>query len=193
MLKRFMPKLPSCCVGGEGEPYGPDRGRIEWKMKKFFVAFSLFISVYCIHAQTAALPIYACISPGTQALTSGLKSSNFQMGVIPGCVVTVYLTGTTNVATTSPQTPYTASGIGTFPPIYASTSQAYDVKFSGGLGSQTCTTPPNCYTIPFTITDVSAGGGGGGGGIPYPGGTGVPEVTGGLRGARPTTRAIKSP
>ena len=129
-------------------------------MKKFFV-FALLFTASLVHAQTAALPIYACVLPGTQALVSGLKSSNYQYGIIPSCTVTVYLSGTTTIATTSPMTPRTANLDGSIPPIYAATGVAYDVKLSGGGGNANCTTAPNCYTTPVTLTGVIVGGGGG--------------------------------
>jgi hypothetical protein len=120
-------------------------------MFKRIAWFFLFAATPVLtHAQTAVLPIYACTLPGTQAQVSGLKSSNYQMGVIPSCTVTVYLTGTQTLATTTPQSPFTANTNGSIPPIYAPLSQAYDVVLSGGY-------PPNAYTAPVTLTDVTPG------------------------------------
>ena len=154
-------------------------------MKKFFV-FALLFTASLVHAQTAALPIYACVLPGTQALVSGLKSSNYQYGIIPSCTVTVYLSGTTTIATTSPMTPRTANLDGSIPPIYAATGVAYDVKLSGGGGNANCTTAPNCYTTPVTLTGVIVGGGGGGGGIPWPTFTGLAKYGGSSSWVTPT-------
>ncbi len=141
-------------------------------MKKLLTIFGALIFSLVSHAQTAVLPIYACTLPGSQAITSGTKSSNYQLGVIPLCTVTVYLTGTQTIATTTPQSPLTANSNGSITPIYAATGQGYDVKFSGGMNNPNCTTAPNCYTIPYTLTDVFAGSGGGGGGGCTPSGAG---------------------
>ena len=120
------------------------------------LALLLLLAAPVLKAQTAALPVYDCTQHGTQALTSGLKSTNFQQGIVPSCQVTIYLTGTTTIATTSPQSPFTANSNGSLPPVYAAKGQGYDVVFSGGI-------PPNTYPIPVTLTDVQVGGGGGGG------------------------------
>ena len=101
-------------------------------------------------AQTAVLPIYACTLPGVQAKTSGLNSSNYLQGIIPSCTVTVYLTGTTTLATTTPQSPFTANTNGSIPPIYAAINQGYDVVLSGGIA-------PNTYPAPRTITGLYPG------------------------------------
>ena len=98
-------------------------------------------------AQTAVLPVYACTLPGTQATVSGLKSTNYQQGIIPSCLVTVYLTGTQTLATTTPQSPFTANTNGSIPPIYAAINQGYDVVLSGGVA-------PNTYPAPVTLTGV---------------------------------------
>ena len=105
-----------------------------------------------VWAQTAALPVQQCIQPGTQAAVSGLISTNYQMGIVPSCTVTVYLTGTQTIATTTPQTPLTASPTGQFL-IYAPINAGYDVVLSGGIS-------PNTYPSPVTITNQFAGGSG---------------------------------
>lgn len=114
-------------------------------------------------AQTGVIPVYACVNPGVKAVTSGVSSSNFLQGVIPTCLVTVYLTGTTNKATiykdssnTPQNNPFSANTNGSIPPIYAATSATYDVQLSGGI-------PPNTYTSPVTLTGVGTGAGGGAG------------------------------
>lgn len=105
-------------------------------------------------SQTGVIPVYACTLSGTQASVSGLKSTNYQMGVIPKCTVTVYLTGTQTIATTTPQSPFTANTNGSIPPIYAAVNQGYDVVLSGGVS-------PNTYPNPVTLTDVVVAGTGG--------------------------------
>ena len=121
---------------------------------KRYLALGLLSFSSLAYGQTAALPVYDCVQNGIQAVTSGLKSSNYLQGVIPYCTVTIYLTGTTTIATTNPQTPLQAKSDGSIPPIYATTGVRYDVKFSGGIY-------PNVYTTPVTLTDVQVGGGGG--------------------------------
>ena len=116
------------------------------------LALLLLLAAPVLKAQTAALPVYWCSQAGTQANVSGLKSTNYQLGVIPSCQVVIYLTGTTTIATTSPQSPFTANADGSIPPTYAATGQGYDVVFSGGV-------PPNTYPHPVTLTDVQVGGG----------------------------------
>lgn len=125
-------------------------------LKRIGALFVIGAASVLARAQTAVLPIYACTLPGTQALVSNLKSTNYQMGVIPSCTVKVYLTGTTTIATTTPQSPFVANTNGSIPPIYAPTNGCYDVVLSGG-------TAPNTYPIPLTFTDVCPGGGGSGG------------------------------
>ena len=126
-------------------------------MKKTIISLMLLFSVKAF-AQTAALPVYDCVQNGTQAVTSGLKSSNYQLGVVPYCSVSVYLTGTTTIATTTPQSPFRANKDGSIPPIYAAVNQGYDVVLSGGIS-------PNVYLSPVTLTGlypatefISAGG-----------------------------------
>ena len=132
-------------------------------MKKLMLAVFLFTAPV-LSAQTNVIPVYFCAQNATQASVSGLKSTNYQMGVVPYCTVTVYLTQTQNLATTTPQTPLTANYDGSIPPIYASNSQGYDVVLSGGVY-------PNTYIVPVTFTDVFSGGGGGTG-------SGITQLTG---------------
>ena len=123
-------------------------------MKKWLIAGLLFAAP-ALKAQTAALPVYDCIQHATQATVSALKSTNYQQGIIKSCTVTLYLTGTTTIATSSPQSPYTANTDGSLPPTYVATGQGYDVVFSGGIA-------PNTYPQPVTLTDVHVTGGGAG-------------------------------
>lgn len=125
-------------------------------MKKIAIWISMFLMPFAVNGQTAVIPVYACGNPGVKAVTSGLSSTNYLEGVIPSCLVKVYLTGTTTIATTSPQSPFTANTNGSIPPIYAATGQAYDVVLSGGI-------TPNTYALPVTLTGLTAGGSGSGG------------------------------
>ena len=115
-------------------------------MKKWMIAVLLAVAP-TLTAQTAVLPIYACTLPGTQAQVSSLLSTNYQQGIIPSCTVTVYLTGTTTLATTSPQSPFTANANGSIPPIYSAINQGVDVVLSGGNA-------PNVYPAPVTFTGL---------------------------------------
>jgi hypothetical protein len=127
------------------------------------------------HAQTDAIQ-GACTQEGVTASVSGLQSTNRLDGIIPGCIVTVYLTGTTTKATiysdgssTSLLNPFTAdvAPASNFPGkwiFWAGTGTGYDVVMSGGGGNPSCTTALLCYAHPRTLTDVKVGGGGGGGG-----------------------------
>lgn len=134
-------------------------------MKKIIAAAFLF-GASLAYSQTATIPIPgACVLPGVQANVSGIKSVNYLQGVIPSCTVKIYLTGTTTIATTTPQSPFTANTNGSIPPVYAATGVGYDVVLSGGIA-------PNTYPTPLTFTDIFAGGSGGGGG-----GCGSPPCT----------------
>jgi len=106
-----------------------------------------------------------CYLGGQQALLSGMQSTNYQQGIVPGCTVTVYLTGTQTKATiyadsneTPLTNPFTANETLTLDPggwlLYSATNQGVDITLSGGGGNPSCTTAPNCYTSPLTLTDV---------------------------------------
>lgn len=121
-------------------------------MKKL-LAMIVFLCALPVMAQYAALPVQSCVNGGGQALTSGMKSTNYQEVVIPSCTVTIYLTGTTTKATlytngtgTPLANPFTASNKGQFV-AYAAVNQGYDVVLSGGVS-------PNTYATPYTITGV---------------------------------------
>ena len=96
-------------------------------------------------------------------MTSGLPSSNLFQNLIPQCTVTVYLTGTTTLATiyhdaaATPLTnPFKASTKAQWL-FFAADNQGYDVVMSAGI-------PPLTYTIPVTLTDLVIKSGGGGSG-----------------------------
>jgi hypothetical protein len=113
-----------------------------------------------------------CNLGGSHASVSGLQSTNWLQGIIPGCTVSVYLHGLPTLATiyaddnnTPLSNPFTAnapsspnSGAWIF---WAATAQCYDVVGSGGV-------PPNNYPQPVTLTEVCLESGGGGGGTPAP-------------------------
>ncbi len=122
-------------------------------MKRIIILLGLFLLPVCALGQNGALPVYDCYQGGVQVKTSGLPSTNYVQGIIPYCTVTVYLTGTTTLATiysnstgTVLNNPFTANAQGTFL-AYAAANQGYDVTLSGGFY-------PNTFTIPRTFTDV---------------------------------------
>lgn len=112
-----------------------------------------------------------CNGGATTAALSGMQSTNYLQGQIQSCTVTVYLTGTTNLATIYPTAtggtlgnPFTASTSGQFL-FYAATGAGYDVVGSGGNNNPSCTTAQICYPSPtILLVDVFAGSSGGGGG-----------------------------
>lgn len=115
----------------------------------FLIAF-LFSSP--LLAQYGAVNGY-CNTGATHAITQGLNSLNFLQGEVPSCTVTVYQTGTSNLATiysnstgTSMANPFTASTVGKWD-FYALGTAAYDVVLSGGIH-------PNTYPSPVTISDL---------------------------------------
>jgi Helix-turn-helix domain len=98
-----------------------------------------------------------CYLGGTQAKTSGLSSTNYQLGIVPSCTITVYRTGTQTKATifadssgTTLSNPFTANAINSVNPggwiFWAAVNTGYDVVLSGGI-------PPNTYSTPVTLTD----------------------------------------
>ena len=125
-------------------------------MKRTKTAFlAILFAASPLFAQTAAITNY-CLLGAKQAITSGLDSTNYLQGVIPSCTVTVYLTGTTTLATiyadkssTALTNPFTADVDGSWL-IFAAVNQGYDVVLSGGIS-------PNVYPSPVTLTDVFAG------------------------------------
>ena len=119
-------------------------------------------------AQTAAFN-GLCFDGGRSAVTQGSSSTNKLLGIIPSCTVTVYLTGTTTLATvykdaigTPLANPFTANNLSAVAPgqwlFFASIGQGYDVVMSGGI-------PPLTYPASVTLVDLLVGGGGGSGGI----------------------------
>jgi hypothetical protein len=145
-------------------------------MKRIALWLSLLMLPLAAHAQTDTIQ-GACTQEGVTASLSGIPSTNRLDGIIPGCIVTVYLTGTTTKATiyadgslTPLLNPFTAdvAPASNFPGkwiFWAATGTGYDVVMSGGGGNPSCTTALLCYAHPRTLTDVKVGGGGGGGGV----------------------------
>jgi hypothetical protein len=134
---------------------------LEETMKKILqlvLLFALLVGARIASAQAiGALPINYCNQAGKQAQTNGLLSSNYMQGIIPRCTVTVYLTGSTTLATiysdanrTVLTNPFNANSNGQFT-IFASSSQGYDVQGSGGNGNPNCTTGPTCYSAPTAL------------------------------------------
>ncbi len=128
-------------------------------MKKLLVVLMLLVPTAVV-AQTAGLAGF-CELGAAQASTSGLKSTNYLQGIVPKCLVTVFLTGSTTKATiysdgaSDPlSNPFTADKDGSFL-FFAAQAQGYDVQLSGGIY-------PNVYLVPRTITDVFVGSRGGG-------------------------------
>lgn len=114
------------------------------------------------YAQYGAVTGY-CVKGATPATTSGLNSVNTLQGVVPGgpagCLVQVYLTGTTTPATiystaggASLNNPFRASLSGQW--LFYAAAGPFDVVLSSGL-------PPNNYINPVTLTGLGPSGGGG--------------------------------
>jgi hypothetical protein len=131
------------------------------RMKK--LALFLVLLPACVYAQTGVLQGH-CFLGGKQAITSGMNSTNYANGIVPACTVTVYLTGTTNMATiTKPDgsalsNPFTANTATAVDPggwiFRAATNVGLDVVMSGGNSNPSCITAPNCYVQPVTLVDV---------------------------------------
>ena len=128
-------------------------------MKHLYALCVLIFSVSA-SAQIAAVNGY-CNLGGAQSVTSGLSSSNYLLGIIPSCTVTVYLTGTTTLATiysdsseTALTNPFTANAASSTNPGYwmffAAANQGYDVSLSGGVS-------PNVYSSAVTVTGIYPG------------------------------------
>lgn len=66
-------------------------------MRQCLLIFTL-ASYLSLMGQTAAIQGHSYLG-GTQAQTSGLKSTNYLDGIVPSATITVYLTGTTTKAT----------------------------------------------------------------------------------------------
>lgn len=136
--------------------------------KKSALAFVLVSSP--VIAQTAAWNGF-CQLGGTFVSTVGMNSTTKVQSSYPKCTVTVYLTGTTNLATLFSNSvskplsnPFQANTDGSIL-FFASTTSCYDIVTSPSTSGGTPTMPSN-----FTYSNVCLGGGSGGGGG---GGSGV--------------------
>lgn len=126
-------------------------------MKRLSVCIAFIFSSLCAFAQTGTVQGF-CTQGAVPAVTSGSSSANTLQGVIAGCTVTVYLHGTTTLATiykdannTPLANPFTANLAGVTNAggwlFYAATSQGVDIFGSGGGGNPSCTTQPKCYAV----------------------------------------------
>jgi hypothetical protein len=136
-----------------------------------------FLSLFSAAAHAAnLLPLQSFCEVGGQTVSlSGLSSTTTVQQSFPSCTVTVYLTGTTTLATiysdansTALSNPFTANANGYWL-FYTSNSACYDVVTSGG-------TSPNVFSTAFTRTDLCPGGGGSG---TVPAGKGQPQYSDG--------------
>lgn len=123
------------------------------KLKVLFVFLVILLSAP-LFAQYGAVNGY-CNLGATQIVHQGLKSTNYAQGEVPSCTVTVYLTGTSTLATIYSNTtgtplsnPFTASPKGKWD-FFASSILGFDVVLSGGIF-------PNNYPSPVTISGVSS-------------------------------------
>jgi hypothetical protein len=122
-------------------------------MKKILLFMTMCSASIC-YGQTAAYH-GVCTQGATGAVVSGVSSSNQQISAFPGCMVHVYLTGTTMPATlysnssgTPLSNPFTAQSNALIS-FYASTANHYDITMSA-TGMTTT-----------TISDVALEGGAG--------------------------------
>jgi hypothetical protein len=142
-------------------------------MYKIWVLLILAMSALPLVSQSTSPVNGYCNLGGAKAAVSGINSTNYQQGIIPGCTVTVYLHGTLTLATiyadssnTPLSNPFTAnvisspnSGAWIF---WAANGSGYDVVGSGGSNSG------GFYPHPVTLAEVFLGGGGGSGAAPTP-------------------------
>jgi hypothetical protein len=116
-------------------------------MKKIIQLALLLLLPAATLAQTAAYPNGVCTAGATKAVTQGLNSTNQLLGMFPGCTVSVFLAGTTNLATIfldhaqtplgNPFTANTTTGLFVF---WADGTLRYDIQLSGA-GMPTTTIP----------------------------------------------------
>lgn len=131
-------------------------------MKKLIgLLFILGLGVGAATAQNSALNGF-CEVGGQKVLTSGSSSSTIVQASYPKCLVSVFLTGTTTLATifsdngiTRLANPFTANANASWL-AYAANGVGVDVVMSGGT--------PIPFPTPFTLVDLIPGGIGGGGG-----------------------------
>lgn len=122
-------------------------------MKKILAILATLLVPTAALSQTGAIADF-CKQGATAAQTVGLQSTNQLQGIIPSCTITVYLTGTTSIATiyadgvsTPLGNPFTANAVTGQWLFYSAVNQGYDVVLSGGI-------PPNTYASPLTLTGL---------------------------------------
>jgi hypothetical protein len=121
------------------------------------------------HGQIGAIQGFAT-QGGVKAVTQGAQSTNNLQGIIPSATITVYLTGTTQLATiyangsSAPlANPFIANAAGSSNPgawiFWAATNQGVDVIGSGGIAPNTYPTPvPLCVACyPSTAVSIAVG------------------------------------
>ena len=150
-------------------------------MKKLAILLALLLLPSFALGQTGAYSGHSFVG-GTPATTSGMNSSNYMDGIIPGASITVYLTGTTTKATiyadgsnTPLSNPFFSNlASGTNPGgfiFWAAQNQGLDIQAQGGMGNASCTTSPLCYPTATTLqADVypnNSGGCGSGCALPH--------------------------
>ncbi len=123
-------------------------------MRKIGIVLAIVVFSAMAIAQAPTAVTGYCNLGATQAMLSGMLSTNDLQGEVPFCTVTVYLTGTSTPATiyadalSNPlSNPFTASGSGQWL-FFASLANQYDVVLRGGI-------PPNNYPAPVTLTGLS--------------------------------------
>ena len=130
-------------------------------MKKLAILLALLLLPSFALGQTGAYSGHSFVG-GTPATTSGMESSNYMDGIIPGASITVYLTRTTTKATiyadgsnTPLSNPFFSNlAPGTNPGgfiFWAAQNQGLDIQAQGGMGNASCTTSPLCYSTATTL------------------------------------------
>ncbi|MGA7521841.1 MAG: hypothetical protein WBW84_05135, partial [Acidobacteriaceae bacterium] len=130
-------------------------------MKKLASILALLLLPVFALGQTGAYSGHSFVG-GTPATTSGMKSSNYMYGIIPGASITVYLTGTTTKATiyadgsnTPLSNPFFSNlASGTNPGgfiFWSLQNQGLDIQAQGGMGNASCTISPLCYPTATTL------------------------------------------
>jgi hypothetical protein len=134
-------------------------------MNKLAALLALLLWPALALGQTGAYSGHTFVG-GVPATTSGMNSSNYMNGIIPGASVTVYLTGTSTKATiyadgsnTPLSNPFFSNlAKGTNPGgfiFWSLQNQGLDIQAQGGMGNASCTTSPLCYSTATTLqTDV---------------------------------------
>jgi hypothetical protein len=130
-------------------------------MKNIAAILALLLLPAFALGQTGAYSGHTFVG-GVPATTSGMNSSNYLDGIIPGASITVYLTGTSTKATiyadgnnTRLSNPFFSNlASGTNPGgfiFWSATNQGLDIQAQGGMGNASCTTSPLCYPTATTL------------------------------------------